>query len=95
MAERASTKGKRTPRHAGAAQSGMGQGGGAGTQPILAELAQQANRIKTLERENTRLTTQLEEARERIARLEQSRTEAVNRIDWAIDSLHNILEKGA
>jgi chromosome segregation ATPase len=95
MAERASTKGKRTPRHVGAAQGGMSQGGGAGAPPTLAELAQQANRIKTLERENTRLTAQLEEARERIARLEQSRTEAVNRIDWAIDSLHNILEKGA
>jgi chromosome segregation ATPase len=95
MAERASTKGKRAPRHAGAAQGGTSQGGGAGAQPTLAELAQQSNRLKTLERENTRLMTQLEEAQERIARLEQSRAEAVNRIDWVIDSLHNILEKGA
>ena len=52
-------------------------------------------RTKQLERECDRLKEQLAEAHERIARLEQSRAEAVNRIDWVIDSLHNVLEKGA
>jgi len=54
-----------------------------------------AQRIKTLERERDRLKVQLAEAKERIARLEESRAEAVNRIDWVIDSLHNVLENGA
>jgi len=94
MAERASTKGKRTPRHAGVAQGGMSQGG-AGAQATQAEPVQQGTRIKTLEREIARLTAELEESQARVARLEKSRAEAVNRIDWAIDSLHNILEKGA
>jgi phage shock protein A len=88
MAERASRKSKRpVPRH--------GSAGGSAGAPVT-DLAQStASRIKTLERENTRLQQQLEEANERVARLEESRSEAVNRIDWVIDSLHNILEKSA
>lgn len=52
-------------------------------------------RQRALERERDRLKAQLQEAHERIARLEESRSEVVNRIDWVIDSLHNVLEKGA
>jgi phage shock protein A len=90
MAERASRKSKRpVPRHADAGH------GSTGSAPVT-DLAQSAaSRIKSLERENTRLQQQLEEANERISRLEESRSEAVNRIDWVIDSLHNILEKSA
>jgi prefoldin subunit 5 len=54
-----------------------------------------AQRIKTLEAERDRLKSDLDEALERIGRLEQTRTEAVNRIDWVLDSLHNVLETGA
>jgi uncharacterized coiled-coil DUF342 family protein len=54
-----------------------------------------AQRIKTLEAERDRLKADLVEAVERIERLEASRTEAVNRIDWVLDSLHNVLETGA
>ena len=54
-----------------------------------------AQRIKTLEAERERLKSDLDEALERIGRLEQTRTEAVNRIDWVLDSLHNVLETGA
>jgi chromosome segregation ATPase len=54
-----------------------------------------AQRVKALERERDRLKTQLAEAEARITRLEESRAEAVNRIDWVIDSLHNVLENGA
>lgn len=54
-----------------------------------------AQRIKTLEAEADRLKTQLSEAQERIGRLEESRNETVNRIDWVIDSLHNVLEQSA
>jgi hypothetical protein len=87
MAERPTKKGREpAPRRRSAARD---SGGGAGADD------RGPGRAKQLERECDRLKEQLAEAHERIARLEQSRAEAVNRIDWVIDSLHNVLEKGA
>ena len=40
--------------------------------------------------ENTRLKAELAVALERIADLELKQAEIVNRIDWVIDSLHNL-----
>jgi hypothetical protein len=37
------------------------------------------------------LETELEEARARIRRLEEERDQVRNRIDWVIDSLHNVI----
>jgi hypothetical protein len=87
MAERAARKVKRTAasRRTDAADA----------TPASAGPDRYAQRIKALERERDRLKTQLAEAEARIARLEESRAEAVNRIDWVIDSLHNVLENGA
>ncbi len=45
--------------------------------------------------ERDQLKAQLAEAQAMIAKLEQARDEAVSRIDWAIDSLHNVLESDA
>jgi hypothetical protein len=42
--------------------------------------------------ENTRLKAELAEARQRIIDLELKQAEIVNRIDWVIDSLHNLVE---
>ncbi len=68
----------------------------AGERPMALDSAdRQGQRIKSLERECERLKAQLAEANERIAALEQRRAEAVNRIDWVIDSLHNVLENGS
>lgn len=39
--------------------------------------------------ENTRLRAELAIAQQRIAELEQRTTDALDRIAWAIDSLHN------
>jgi len=39
--------------------------------------------------ENVRLRAELATARQRIAELEQRTVDALNRIDWALDSLHN------
>ncbi|HVZ04694.1 hypothetical protein [Hyphomicrobium sp.] len=39
--------------------------------------------------ENVRLRAELATARQRIAELEQRTADALNRIDWALDSLHN------
>jgi predicted nucleic acid-binding Zn-ribbon protein len=86
MAERAARKTKRPAarRRTETAGNGATQATGRETQ-----------RIKTLERERDKLKNQLKEAEDRIKRLEESRTEAVNRIDWVIDSLHNVLDSGA
>jgi hypothetical protein len=86
MAVQARTKSKRQT-------AGRRAPGGIGMPPHSVEWY--AQRIKTLEAERDRLKSDLVEAEERIGRLEESRTEAVNRIDWVLDSLHNVLETGA
>lgn len=85
MAERAARKSKRP------ASRRREEAVGASTETA----GGQTQRIKALERERDRLKNQLKEAEERIKRLEDSRTEAVNRIDWVIDSLHTVLGSGA
>ena len=40
--------------------------------------------------ENARLEAELAAARAKIAELEQKHEEIINRIDWVIDSLHNL-----
>lgn len=45
-----------------------------------------------LERKCERLEAELAAAHERIAELEQLNTDAINRIDWVIDSLQTLLE---
>lgn len=52
-------------------------------------------RFEALQRERDQLKAQLADAQALITKLEQARDEAVNRIDWAIDSLHNVLESDA
>jgi len=85
MAERVTRKSKRSSSRRG------------GERPVAGfdSADRQGQRIKSLERECERLKSQLAEANERIAALEQRRAEAVNRIDWVIDSLHNVLANGS
>jgi hypothetical protein len=52
-------------------------------------------RFEALERERDQLKAKLVAAEAAISKLQQARDEAVNRIDWAIDSLHNLLESDA
>lgn len=52
-----------------------------------------ADAVTALEREREDLRKELVEARARIAELEKARKEALDRIDWAIDSLQNILQR--
>ena len=46
-----------------------------------------------LAEQNAKLTTELTAAHERIAELERKHSEIVNRIDWVIDSLHNLTDE--
>ena len=51
--------------------------------------------MEKLEAECRALRADLEAARGEIARLEKRQELVVNRIDWVIDSLHNLLEDEA
>lgn len=51
-----------------------------------------AGDVDALRMQVAELERQLKAAQGRVADLEQLRAQALNRIDWAIDSLHNVLE---
>ena len=88
MAERVSRKGKRqaSPRR---------RTGTAVAAPKSAKKPSGTQKLAALESERDQLKAKLDEALARIAQLEKARDEALGRIDWAIDSLHNVLESGA
>ncbi len=48
--------------------------------------------VARLEAEKAELAAKLTAARERIVALERQRDEALNRIEWVIDSLHTLAE---
>lgn len=80
MAQRESTKKARAPRRA--------------VQQDVAAIAEaSAMRLSGLEGERDRLASELQSARLRIAELERLHDLAVNRIDWVLDSLHNLTEQ--
>ena len=58
--------------------------------PETAKLPAKAAHGGGLAAENARLKLELAGARERIADLEMKQAEIINRIDWVIDSLHNL-----
>jgi hypothetical protein len=53
-----------------------------------------ASRPTSLERERDELRAELEAARQRITALEAQRSQAIDRIDWVIDSLQHMVESG-
>ncbi len=52
------------------------------------------SKMRALRRERDNLRKELEKSKSTIKELEAANTQAVNRIDWVIDSLHNLLEDG-
>lgn len=93
MADRGAGKTSRRPaksKTVGGARSGSrpfgpGQGPEEGADP--------GARIRALEAERDQLKAQLESALARVRALEQARDLVRNRIDWVIDSLHNLLDE--
>ena len=82
MAQRDRDKSNRTSARAGEGAAGLSDA----VQRLEA-------RAKALERERDGLKAELDAARVKIRLLEEKRSEAVNRIDWVIDSLHNVINK--
>lgn len=58
----------------------------------VSKSATQPGHEAAVQAENAALKAELEKARVRILELEQRQAEILNRIDWAIDSLHNLRE---
>lgn len=52
-----------------------------------------AGSVEQLVRERNELRTRLDAAEAHIKLLESQRLEVLNRIDWVIDSIHNVLER--
>ncbi len=52
------------------------------------------SRIKALEQERDGLKGELDAARQRIAALEESRSLVASRIDWVIESLNGVVDRG-
>ena len=62
---------------------------------LAASVERLEGKLKALQDERDKLKSDLKVALTRIGELEATQTDAVNRIDWVIDSLHNILEDKA
>ena len=59
------------------------------------DLEQLTGEVQALKRERDDLRTELTAAKQRISELEALNENAVNRIDWVLDSLHTLLEKSS
>lgn len=88
MAQRAKAK-KAATGAASAARSGKAKGT---SRTASKSMPAGAGELERLEAECQALRAELLAAREEIARLEKRQELVVNRIDWVIDSLHNLLE---
>lgn len=64
------------------------------TTPAAAPDAPDAGAIARLEQERDALRAELEAAHVRIAALERQRADALNRVEWVLDSLHTLSAGG-
>jgi hypothetical protein len=93
MADRGAGKAKKRP-----AKPRKRAGGPPALRPADVDSPTETNadpqqRVQALEAECRRLKVELDSALSRISALEQSRDLVRNRIDWVIDSLHNMLNE--
>ncbi|MCH9764510.1 MAG: hypothetical protein K0U34_00755 [Alphaproteobacteria bacterium] len=88
MAQRAKKKAARPPRRAPqTTQTSLDE-------PPKASTASE-NRLEKLQRERDEARRLLAAAEQRIKELESTQDQVVNRIDWVIDSLHNLKQDGS
>ena len=81
MPGRDATRSKKSASPDSSARLNADQGAGADPQSLIADLQQQRDRLEA----------ELAAARVRIVELEAGRDQALDRIAWVIDSLHNRL----
>ncbi|WP_157066679.1 hypothetical protein [Hyphomicrobium sulfonivorans] len=62
---------------------------------LTGERDQLKSELSTLAGKLADAEAKLAEATAKLAALEEAREQAVSRIDWALDSLHNVLESSA
>ncbi len=79
---------KNAPKRTGPAATAAVVGSPGGLAPAAA-----SDQVARLEAECQRLSAELDAARARIEEMEQARKQALDRIAWTIDSLHNLLDE--
>ena len=65
-----------------------------GYEKMSERLSALESELSRLRKEHADMVRQLATAQSRVSELEHARDDALDRIDWAIDSLHNVLEQG-
>jgi len=65
----------------------------AGQSDLASAVERLEGRISALQAERDGLVAELKAARARVGELEALQKDTVNRIDWVIDSLHNLVEE--
>ena len=91
MAERDTSK-SRQPRSEPARSRTPAAPAGRGKDPLQAAVERLEARVLELKNERDGLAAELAAARAEIANLDAARIDAINRIDWVLDSLHTVLE---
>ncbi|MEL7048550.1 MAG: hypothetical protein AAFO75_06245 [Pseudomonadota bacterium] len=90
------TAAKKTAAKAGARSKSSSRVSKSPAQPDLTTaIARLEAELLELSAERDALRDELEVAQNRVKALEEAQTQAINRIDWVIDSLHNVIEPKA
>ncbi len=94
MSERGSAKPKRAdaPKTARKQSATVKKTIAASVGPAPSAISADVSGVAAASAEIAHLQTELVAARARIAELEQRQTDIANRIDWVIDSLHNLTD---
>ncbi|MGH1418745.1 MAG: hypothetical protein ACRBCJ_07795 [Hyphomicrobiaceae bacterium] len=94
MAGRTQNKAKFSPKSATASDKAKSpKASTPPTSPVGEGVDGMETRLKLVEVERDQLAAQLELAKQEITALKAKHLQAVNQIDWVLDSLHNIVDE--
>lgn len=93
MAARKPSKPTATRRPAASSPAAAKAARAVSAKPAKSALERLEATVADLSGERDRLRAEIAAARKQIADLEAARVDAINRIDWAIDSLRSVLQK--